>query len=246
MLSRLKVEDFELLKEPLESGRQSRESLSFALLLSVFLQALLYYLTYYVAAEITIFPNITAIQEAHFWITIILILLSLVYAIPGVYKRSERVQYLLSILTIQNIGSVSFYLVSLFLIGELEAVTKESLLFFTKVTLIVGGLIVAITYISFYILIKKGVFRVESKAKMEMRSFLPLAVVVGIGLVFVVQYIVRFSTFTDIDDMFIVLLSMSIFFTMLVVLPVQLVILYCKFRFKSFNFNKNGYLKREN
>lgn len=36
--------------------------------------------------------------------------------------------------------------------------------------------------------------------------------------------------------------SPLLFFTMLFILPEQLVILYCKYRFESFNFDKDGQL----
>ncbi|WP_232231248.1 MULTISPECIES: hypothetical protein [unclassified Virgibacillus] len=39
------------------------------------------------------------------------------------------------------------------------------------------------------------------------------------------------------------ILIVIIFYTMLFVLPEQLVILYCKYRFESFNFDKDGNLK---
>ena len=51
MLKKLKKKDFAVLRGPLESGRQSPDSLGMALLLSIFLQALLYYVTYHIAAE---------------------------------------------------------------------------------------------------------------------------------------------------------------------------------------------------
>ena len=250
MRNKLVVEDFAVLKGPLESGRQSPSSLSFALLLTIFLQALFYYLTYYVAAEVTIFPYVEKIQTIHFWITASFILLSGLYAIPAVYKRSQRIQYLLSILTIQNIGAVFCYLVALFLIGEQEGVTEDSLLAFTRTTLIIGALIFIATFIRFYILLKKGSYREGSKKeatrqKFETKSNLPMAIIASIGLVFVIQYVVRMFSWTDMEIMLVAIMFIGVFFTMLFVLPEQLVILYCKLRFKSFNFDKKGYLRSE-
>ncbi len=250
VLNKLEVDDFAVLKAPLESGRQSPDSLALALLLSVFLQSLMYYLTYYVAAESTIFPYLEQIQTIHFWITAGLIILSVLYAIPAVFKRSQRIQYLLSILTIQNIGTGFCYLIALFLIGEQEEVTVESLLIFTKVTLIIGVLIFMATSIRFYILLMKGQYRAGSKKeamreKFEMKSYLPAVIIGSTGLVFVIQYVVRTFSWWDLEMMFVAIMFIGVFFTMLFVLPEQLVILYCKFRFKSFNFDRNGYLKSE-
>ncbi|MCL6571136.1 MAG: hypothetical protein K6T88_05560 [Bacillus sp. (in: Bacteria)] len=47
MLERLKEEDFEVLKGPLESGRQGPPSLGGTLFLAIFLQALLFSLEYW-------------------------------------------------------------------------------------------------------------------------------------------------------------------------------------------------------
>lgn len=244
------IEDFAVLKGPLESGRQSPSSLSFALLLTIFLQALLYYLAYYEVAATTIFPNVEKIQVIHFWITAVLIVLSLVYAIPAVYNRSQKIQYLLSILTIQNIGAAFIYIIALFLIGDETDITVDSLIFFTKVTLTIGVLIFIVTCIRFYILLKKGAYRAGSekertREKFETKSYLPMIIVGSTGLVFVIQYVVRTFHWSDFEMMLVVIIGFAIFFTMLFVLPEQLVILYCKYRFKSFNFNKNGYLKSE-
>ncbi len=250
MRKQLVVEDFAVLKGPLESGRQSPSSLSFALLISIFLQPLMFYLTYYVAAETTLFPNVEKVQVIHFWITAAIILLCALYAIPAVYKRSQRVQYLVSILIGQNIGSGFCYLIALFLIGDQVDVTVVSLISFTKTTLIIGALIFIATSIRFYILLKRGQYRVGSKKeamreRFETKSYLPMVIIGSTGLVFVIQYVVRMFDWYDIEMMLVAIAFIGVFFTMLFVLPEQLVILYCKFRFKSFNFDKNGYLKSE-
>ncbi len=244
------VEDFAVLKGPLESGRQSPSSLGFTMILATFLQILVFYLTYYVAGETTIYPNVESIRTIHFWITAALVLLSALYAIPAIYNRSQRVQYLLSILTVQNVGAACMYLIALFLIGDEMDSTVDSLIFFTKVTLTIGVLIFIVTCIRFYILLKKGAYRAGSekertREKFETKSYLPMIIVGSTGLVFVIQYVVRTFNWSDFEMMLVVVIGFTIFFTMLFVLPEQLVILYCKYRFKSFNFDGNGYLKSE-
>ena len=59
MLHKLKEKDFAVLRGPLESGRQSPDSLAGALFLLIFLQALIYYVTYYIAAEVQFFQTWT-------------------------------------------------------------------------------------------------------------------------------------------------------------------------------------------
>ena len=44
-----------------------------------------------------------------------------------IYKRSQKIQYLISVLSVQNIGMVSIYLSGVFIVGEMEGITVESL-----------------------------------------------------------------------------------------------------------------------
>lgn len=76
-----------------------------------------------------------------------------------------------------------------------------------------------------------------------MKLYIPAAIVAGTGMVFVIQYIVRFSTLNDLNMIIFIVIGIGLFFTMVFVLPEQLVILYCKIRFQGFNFNERGYLK---
>ena len=253
MTSKLKVEDFEVLRGPFESGRQRPTALAGALVLSVFLQALLFSLEYYVAGELTVYPYKDEILKVHFWITAGLIMLSLVYAMPAVYKRSGKIQYMLSILVAQNLFSAMFFISALFFIGkngEGVAVAPESLLNFTYIILLIGLSIFIVTFVRFSILLRNGHYRKGSKkdklrGRFESKSYIPAVVLGGIGLVFVVQYIARTSAIDDINIMVVIVAGLLLFFVMLFILPEQLVLLYCKFRFKSFNFDKKGYLESE-
>ena len=249
MLHKLKEKDFAVLRGPLESGRQSPDSLAGALFLLIFLQALIYYVTYYIAAEVTVFPNVEKIQTIHLWVTVCLVCLCAIYSLPMIYKRSQKIQYLISVLSVQNIGMVSIYLSGVFIVGEMEGITVESLVMFTKITIGIGVLLFVATCIRFYILLKNGHYRNGSKKGQlregfETTSYIPLAIIGSTGLVFVIQYMVRMFGWMGFEDMFIVVLAMGLFYTMIFVLPEQLVILYCKFRFKSFNFDKDGVLKK--
>ena len=95
MFNRFSAEDFAVLRGPFESGRQSPNSLGGILILSEFLQALFFFIEYFIAADSTIYPNKDQILFIHFWITIIIMLFSVIYAIPAVYRRSQKVQYLI-------------------------------------------------------------------------------------------------------------------------------------------------------
>ncbi len=251
MLKRLSVEDFEALRKPLESGRQSPSALAGILILTVFLQASLYALEYFVAADSTIHPYKEEILTVHFWITVALVILSIIYAIPAVYRRSGRIQYLVSIVVSQNLFGVTFFICALLMIGSQRGgtkVTQSFMLNFTYLALLIGLVVFVATFIRFYLLLHRGYYRKGEekdalRERFETKSYLPAAIIGGIGLVFIIGYISRVSGIDDTKIMFFIILGNLLFYVMLFILPEQLVILYCKFRFKSFNFNKRGYLE---
>ena len=250
-MGRLREEDFAVLREPLESGRQSRESISVVLILGIFLQALMFALNYYLAAPYSLFPFKEEIINIHFWLTVTIIGLSIVYSIPFVYKRSERIQYALSILVSHNVGSISFLIISLFTIGlEDEGMTNDAdtLMQIAYVILAVALLLFIIIMVRYYISLKKGHYRKGSK-KEEQRnelanmSFVPKVVLIG-GAVFILitKWISHNSNYYDSSTPGILVLGMIVFYAMIAVLPEQLIILYCKCKYKSFNFSERGYL----
>ena len=250
MLKKLIIEDVSVLREPLVSGRQSPNKLGGALVLGVFLQILVYYLEYAVLGRMTNFPYKDQILTVHFWVTVVLVILSVIYAIPFIYMKSQKTQYLVSILSSQNIAAVFLYISGLFLLGENQEVSEKSLLTFTMVTLSLGVLLFVATVIRFSILLRKGKYRKGSKrdelrANFENKTYIPAAIIGSTALVFIVQFVVRTYNLADIEEATITFISFGIFYTMIFVLPEQLVILYCKFRFKSFNFDKRGYLESE-
>jgi hypothetical protein len=256
MFKKLSAEDFAVLRGPFESGRQSPSNLGGMLFLSVFLQGLMYALEYFVAADASIYPNKVKILMIHFWVTLILIVLSIVYSIPAVYKRSQKMQYFVVILVTQNMGGVTSYFMALFFLGKNIGIqlSKEALLNFTYITLLIGLLIFIVTSIRFYILLIKGHYRkgskkAEQRENMEylIKSYLPVIIAGSIGLLFIIQFLVRnikVNLLTQgFEPLLVIILGPALFFTMMFVLPEQLVLLYCKYRFEGFNFYLSGDLK---
>jgi len=199
---------------------------------------------------VTSFPFKDQILAVHFGITVVLAILSAIYAIPFIYTRSQKIQYLVSILVSQNIAAVSFYIWGLFLIGANQEIPENSLLTFSMVTLCLGALLFIAIVIRFSILLGKGKYRKGSKrdelrAKFETKTYFPAIIIGSTGLVFIIQFVVRTFNLADIEDVMLIFICFTLFYTMIFVLPEQLVILYCKFRFKSFNFNKRGSLYNE-
>ncbi|APH03503.1 ABC transporter ATPase [Bacillus weihaiensis] len=250
MFGQLTAKDFAVLRIPLESGRQSPDSVGGILFLGIFLQWLLYFLTYYVAGAYTRFPNIEKVQDTHFWITIILSGLSLLFCIPTVYRKLDKLQYLISIIVSQNLFGVFPYFCGLFLIGEGPNATTEMMITFTYISLTIAIVLFIATSIRFYILLKKGKYREGStrgiiRSKVEATSYLPFAIIGGLGLFYILQYMIKSGALASFEHFIMTLLFLLIFYAMIFVLPEQLVILYCKFRFKSFTFNERGYLYSE-
>src|SRR5699024_3019838 len=121
------------------------------------------------------------------------------------------------------------------------------LLTFTFNALLFGLLIFIGTSIRFYVLLIIGYYNRGSNidnqiSRFERKSYVPLAIIGIIGLVFIIRYLVKIFGLADIETVFMLTLAMGIFYTMLFILPEQLVILYCKFRFKSFNYSAEGNL----
>ncbi|MFD1067901.1 hypothetical protein [Oceanobacillus locisalsi] len=248
LLNKLKEEDFTVLKGSLESGRQSPNSLGGMLILAIFLQSLLFIVIYMVGGDRSSFPNKDILFMVHLVVTIVVIVLSIVYAIPYIYMKYQKTQYMLTIIVSQNLFGISFYICALLFIGKNRDITTNSLMMFTYVTLIIGGLIFISTCIRFYILLRKGSYRTGTKkdrlrGKFEKKSYLPMVIIGSIGLVFILQYLVRTFGLEGIDTIVMMTLFISLFYAMLFVLPEQLVILYCKYRFDSFNFKEDGTLK---
>lgn len=249
MVKKLSEQDFAVLRGPLESGRQSPNSLAAVFILGIFMQALLFYLTYYVAGKYTIYPNFESIMTIHMWFTAILIGISIIFAIPAVFKRLEKLQYFFSIIVTHNF-TVFFFLSPLFLLGEEDTATVESLVRLTWISLSIAVLLFIATFIRFYILLQKGHYRAGSKSeelrgKFETTSYVPLAIIGSVGIVFLIQAVMKMGT-SDLTNTFtLVFLPFGIFYTLIFVLPEQLVILYCKIRFKTFNFDMRGYLYTE-
>ena len=138
---------------------------------------------------------------------------------------------------------------ALFFIGQ-NVESESSLLNFTYITLLLGLLIFIVTCIRFLILLKNGAYRKgskrdESRSKLESgtKSYLPIITTGSVGLVFILQYLVRTFGLADIELIIMMILFFSLFYIMLFILPEQLVILYCKHRFESFNYSENGKLK---
>ncbi|WP_079709017.1 hypothetical protein [Paraliobacillus ryukyuensis] len=247
MLQQLKEEDFLALRSPFESGRQSPKALGAVAILFIFFQALLLFIEYY-GGQYATYPFKNIIFKVHLIVSVMIAIISIIFAIRPIYMRHQKNQYFLNTIQSQNLGGISFYIVALLVIGNDTNVNKGAFLNFIYLTLIIGIIIFIATSIRFYILLKKGKYRKETKKDYQRRQFegkslLPIAIPAGIGIVFIIQYLIRTFDFDGIDTMVMSVFMIGIFYTMLFVLPEQLVLQYCKIRFDSFNYEQNGRLK---
>lgn len=239
---------FAVLRRPLESGLQSPMNLAGILVLGAFLQAGLYALEFYVIGYSSDHPLKNDILKWHFWISLILIGLGIVFAFPFVYRKLERLQYLISIIFSQNLFGVSSYILALFAVTDIEAgLSDESMMTFTKVTLFAGIFVFLLTFLRYILKIRNGDYSRGSKSeqirkKFEYKSSLPAATVAGLGLFFILQYVLRNLGLGDPNQLIIIFIGFAVFYTMCFVLPEQLIILYCKLRFRSFNFEGRPFL----
>ncbi|RIW29377.1 ABC transporter ATPase [Bacillus salacetis] len=201
---------------------------------------LLYYITHSTASSYTKYPGTETIKEIHFTATICISILSLLFGIPAIYKRFEKLQYLVSILVSHMLFTVPGLLWPLFTIGQGEIATAESLVTFTVIIFTTAAILLGVTIFRFLRLLKKGEYqegsaRGEIRERFEAKSYFPIAVVGGLIVVFITQYFIRNFQMNSIESITLIILPLLIFYAMIFVLPEQLVILYCKFRFDSFN-----------
>ncbi|MGF7127888.1 hypothetical protein J2T56_002620 [Natronobacillus azotifigens] len=239
--------DFLVLRGPFESGRQDPSNLAATFFGAILIQALFLWLEHFAGVESN-FPLYRSVFVNHLWFSIILTVFMIIYMIPSVYMRSQKIQYLLSIIVSQNVFGVSSYILALLIIASTFTSDLNTLMFIIKTTLLGGVLVFVITWTRFMILLKKGYYRKGSskdqlRQKFETKSLLPFATAVGGPIVLVMVPLLRIVQPGKIEELFFTCLFLFVFYTMLFILPEQIVILYCKCRFDSFNFEITGRLK---
>ncbi|WP_053072425.1 hypothetical protein [Rossellomorea marisflavi] len=251
MLRDVPESHFYVLKGPFESGRQSPAALTPSMIVSVFISWLLYFLTYTLMGGSSAFPAIELVKEAHFYITILLSILCLIASVPSFYKKYQKAQYAISIFAIQFLFGICLYLISMMFIGTQQGVTEGNMKTLLLLTIGVGVLLLAVTVIRFFRLLKNGEYKYgsakwKSRMNLELKSNVPLAIVIGVSIVLILQYIIRNFNADSLEFYIIALMPLALFYMMLFILPEQLVLLYCKKRFTSFNFEADGKtLKRD-
>lgn len=248
-MKKLSEEDFAALRGPFESGRQSPSHLGGILLLCVPLHVLVVVLIYYTIGYDTIFPYRDQLFVVHLVITAIISILSIIYGFSRVYIRGQKMQYFISILVSQFMFGISFFLGSLYLLGSngMWFIKEATLMNITFILLVTGILVFTATCVRLYRLLHQGAYRAGSgkdmwRTKFEKKQLFIPALILGTSLSLILVSLNKRVMYIEFDDVYLLLLGPILFFVMLFVLPEQLMLLYCKFRFKSFNYDRDGNL----
>ncbi len=247
LMTKLPVEYYAVLRKPLESGRQSPKKLAEAFLLSVPIVWLLYLVTFTVAADSTNYPNVEKIRTTQFIMTVVVSILGIIFSFPSIYRKTGWLQYAYSVLLAQFTFTVYPFISAFFIMGQQENASREILIKLTYYAIILGILVLLVTSIRFSILLRKGAYkkgssRDETRSKFENKSYIPIAIVASTGFVLIMQYAIRKIQFVSLEDAILTYLPLLICYVSVFVLPEQIVITYCKIRFKAFNYNSRGYL----
>ncbi|MEW4327437.1 ABC transporter ATPase [Rossellomorea marisflavi] len=246
-MTHLPVNYYAVLRKPLESGRQSPNKLANAFILSVPCIWLMYFLTYTVASDSTNYPHVENIRILHFSMTVVLSIVGIVFSIPYIYRKVGWLQYACSVLLSQFLFTFCPFIIALFIIGEHENATSEVLMKLTYYGIVLGILILLVTSLRFAYLLRKGAYKKGSsrdvtRSKFEMKSYVPIIVVASTGFILLMQYSIRYINLGSLEDAKLIYLPLLITYVSVFVLPEQVVMTYCKIRFKAFNYNSRGYL----
>lgn len=246
MLSKLSEKDFVALRGPFESGRQAPVSLGVGMIFAIFCQGIMVFLSQFIGSY-SILPFTDELVAIHLWVTVILVAFTILFLFPYFYTNFQKTQYLLSILVIQNTMAFSFYILVLLTMGAKlsDNYILENVITYIYISLGVGIILFIVTCIRFYILLLKGKYkrgssRDQLRRKVEGKLNISAIIAGSVGLGFIIQYVIRTIDFVDSEAVVFVAIGLLIFYTMIFILPEQLVILYCKYRFKSFNFKPIG------
>lgn len=254
-LNQMSEEYYIVLRGPLESKRQSPQSLASILLLSIFLQCIPAVIMYFILIDGWVNTFILTGIIILFTLTGLIIILSFIYGLPYFYRKSEKMQYFISIIVLQYLIIV-LLLVGFYFLAEkllygygssMYDTTETDFLLFLFFVFAIGIIIFVLAFTRFLKLLQRGAFKAVSKrgqlrGDLEKRipSMTPVFISIGTSLSLGSVAIIKLFNLEDIEIALILSLGITLFYVMMFILPEQIVILYCKQRFRSFNFDERG------
>lgn len=252
-LNKLSEIDFGVLNGPLKSGRQSPESLGGTLLLVPFLVGV-----FLLIGNFFVFMD--RIEPAHDVVIILCILFDIVglvvsilavsFAFKKVYKSRQAEQYLVVTLISLYIFGILPLVIALYMIfddvqfNHNFSIGNTKMVLFIIGILVLGVMVFLFAFLRFIKRLEDGKYRRENKSDtnegyLEGRSlnFKKISITVGIAFILVAIILLTVLHVTDVETLFMSSLSIMLFYSMLFILPKQIVIWYCIKRFKSFQSN---------
>lgn len=252
-LDKLSEEDFSVLAGPIKSGRQSPESLGVNLLIAPFLIGLLLIIG-------NVFVFVDRIEPAHYVVVLlcllfdmvgaVIIVLAIFYASKKIYKSRQAEQYLVVTLISQYLFGILPLGIALYMIFDGTQfhhnvpIGNSGMAFFIIGIMVFGVIVFLFAFLRFIKKLEEGKFRRNTKRDkyrgyLEERSLDFDGIVKKFVIAFILVAIIlrMILQVNDIEILFIGSLTIIIFYTMLFILPEQLVIWYCMKKFKSFQSN---------
>lgn len=252
-LDRLEEEDFALFRISFESGRQTLDNLRNVLILGIFGQ-LLFSVGIFAAADPTMHPgyNKAVLLTIQYILTFMLILLSIIYAIPAVYNKRQQGQLIVGSLLLLNFLAISPYFAALFMLVRTVELTERSFIILAVCIFLLGIAYLIAILVRLQRSIENGDFRKESKKhnykevserEYSTLSKLPELIIAGMGFLFIFNFLLEGLLRGDIENLILVVLFFSVFFMGMYLFAHSIISIYCKGRFASFNFDENGKLQ---
>ncbi|WP_079709016.1 hypothetical protein [Paraliobacillus ryukyuensis] len=249
MLNSLTLMDFLVLRKHFESKRYSPKNLGNLFILILLFQALFLFLEYFIGGYSN-FPFKENVLKTHLVISSLIGVISIVFIIPKVNVRLQEIQFTLFILLSQNLFGVSLYLLGLLALTASMTIERNTIFNLIIITLLVGILVLVTSSIRIYFLLINGKFRkgtikdqIRSKWEATSVSVASIVIPVGIAITFILRFLNENIDLKNIDILITSTSFICVFYLMIFFLPEQLVLLYCKYRFDSFKFERNGRLK---
>ncbi len=245
-LNKYNEEDFVQFRVALESGKLSPKRLIITLVGGILGQLLLA-LCLFIVADPQMFPGYfkDEILIVVYFFTSILIIFSIVFLIPFFYRKNQRMQYIISSVNILNILSVMPLFCSLFFLVRNRDLSLMVYLVIAVSLIVFGMGLYWLVLCGLRKKIQYGGYRNDVAGKrngMAVRhdnadlSQIPSIIFGGAGFAMIV------GSLGLVGDTLVMIIMLLLYLTGIYLFAQARLIMYCKRRFRSFNFSEEGHL----
>ena len=158
-------------------------------------------------------------------------------------------QYIIVILVTLNTFGIPIYICAVFAMWPERILLKNEPIVIKSIIIscLTGAAILIYTWFRFMRLLKKGDYKEGSKkdklrSTFEAKSMIVPGIIIGTTFSLFLQDLFKTITTFDGHVWIVIIFGPLLFYTILFILPEQIVLVYCKKRFKSFTFNEKGNL----